>query len=205
MEKERNEGDAQGRLGQGCIRGWGTVHRTPFVLSGSLDRAIFSQIQVTAEHYGLVLSVGWSTFCRQQVFRSGSRGISGNSWISGQSSLNIPARPPGARSCRPSAYMCVCVPSFSKMRDFAILLFYFSLSLPLFSDDRAKVDLRIVGSYRYFYRSTDRASLTRCLENCCLKTGFVWMKAGFERMLKYISEVVSNVTWKRNFPLFEEF
>lgn len=27
----------------------GTVHRTPFVLSGSVDRAIFSQIQVTAE------------------------------------------------------------------------------------------------------------------------------------------------------------
>lgn len=48
-EKPERRAAPRGVQWVGGTRGWSTVHRTPFVLSGSLDRAIFSQIQVTAE------------------------------------------------------------------------------------------------------------------------------------------------------------
>lgn len=69
--------------GREKIRGWNTVHRTPFVFSRSLDRAIFSQIQATAElRTTLCPSVGQpSVVVNMYIFLSEIRDISRNARI----------------------------------------------------------------------------------------------------------------------------
>lgn len=97
MEIERNQNGE--RRHEGCS-GWEaladeaqfTEHRLFF--PGRWTMQSFRKSRLL-RNYGLVLSVGWSTFCCcQQVFCSASRAISGNSWIFHWYPLeNIPARP----------------------------------------------------------------------------------------------------------------